>query len=213
MFVEDILLKITAVLQPGDDMLGGRWHDGFLASVGRHLGNNGTLSSAQGRVALDIIRKCGPVLVGLSMISANDLKGCLENPSYRRPPYRSTIIPREVRYLGGNFLGFHFKYHLELVERFNLFRDDALNHIARFDPEQKIWIVSIDCQTVDILSEIISTYRFAMDVVTRDYIALVRCSRDKPSTCALEPESQTIIVNVCDNHDFAYWLGQHGFSV
>lgn len=232
MHVEDIFLKIRDRLfdkksqlkslfkgdsKPFNGALDDDWIKSFVESVGSHIDMGKALSTRQSEMILKIIRKVKPYV-------AENLDSVIENPTYRLPLYKSTFVPKEVRYIGGNLLAFRFKYNPELFKRLqkicdvkkaSWFTDDIyvdmesyrnITPKSYFDQKYNIWIVPVYRYNLQPILALITEERFGKDIDVEDYLRLVQKSIDKPSIFYIDTEFDVIRANVCDNPLLACWI-------
>lgn len=228
MYVEDLFLKLYEEIRRGTHSPIFRnlsvWQRNFITDVNGHLQQNKPLSTKQSVVILEIIRNCRDQLVKHRNISETTLEKILSNPQYRRPLYESTNIPKEVRHLGGNLLGFRFKKNDNLKAEVKSLCDipmtdwlgewlpvlSGLVHNMvikpRYDWMYKIWIVPVYRFNILKITNLIATEHFALDGTTKDYMKLARRSADQPSLFAVDEENEILLANVCDNPLLSGWI-------
>jgi hypothetical protein len=238
MNIEDIFLKIrtesttssgsmvglNVKLSPFNGELDDPFFQEFLISVGMHIDLEKPLSTKQSEIVLKIIRKVQYHIVKYKWLSQQELDSLLESPVYARPLYLSTHVPKEVRYLGGNLLGFRFKYNPKIAERIrkicdvkkaSWFTDDIpvvmeshenITTKPYFDKNYNVWVVPVYRFNIDSIINLIGQERFGKDSEVDRYLKLARNSIDKPSTFIVDTENEVIIANVCDNTLLAGWI-------
>lgn len=212
MYVEDLLLAIQARNPSVFDGLINEWYVGFIASVSRHVRAGKQLSTSQGTTILKLIVQVRRPLVRHGMATDDDIDNMLHQPEYRRPLYESTHIPREVRYLGDNCLGFRFKQNDLIVETIKALGHDSLPR-PRFQWEQRIWVVPVWRHNLQKIMTLVNEYQFNLDAETTAYLRLARQSIDQPSTFVLAEEHGVILANVCDDPLLAAWIETDGIML
>lgn len=226
MYVEDLLLAIRdrqygdwPFARPDDrfdGLLATEWHHDFITSVSDQFTAGKQLSTSQSQTILKLIARVRHPLVRLGMATDDDIDRMLHQPEYRRPLYESVYIPREVRYLGDNILGFRFKFNgiiqaqIEslgrpaITEWVRLQRHLDLLPRPRFNWDQRIWLVPVLRHNLAKLTALINEYRFATDRAVTDYLRLARHSYDQPS--AFIVQDGVILGKVCDHPLLAAWI-------
>lgn len=183
MYVEDAL-EIMANNMWDLHLIGRSMHDNtndwdisFLTNVNEYVKKGNQLSTEQGKIILKLLKKFRHHLIGNNHITSDQIDDMLINPTYKKPLYISADIKREVRYLGGNYIGLRFKFN-EIIMRF--IRDLNSGALARnssssyeqpfFQREYRIWIIPITQTNVTHVENIIYTNRFSMDKDTINYL-------------------------------------------
>ena len=223
MYVEDLLLAIherVSWLSHSFDGLLTPWHLNFVSNVSTHVGAGKQLSTNQSATILKLITRLRKPIVRYGMATDEDLDQMLRHPEYRRPLYESPNIPREVRYLGDNVLGFRFKQNDVIAA---LIRDlgwptasiwasdwiklqklsDLLPR-SQFNWQYRIWTVPVLRHNINRITALINEYRFNLDPGAAAYLRLARQSLDRPS--AFTVSDDVILGNVCDNPLLAAWV-------
>ena len=225
MYVEDLLLAIRDRLyferfSHGFDGLVSDWHRNFVTDVSSHIEAGKQLSTNQSTVILKLIAKVRKPLVHYGMATDADIDDILRHPEFRRPLYESPNIPREVRYLGDNILGFRFKQNdmiAALVRdlgrpaptdcKFDWAKMRKLNDLLprpQFNWQHRLWVVPVLRHNLSRIVKLINEYRFDVDPSATAYLRLARDSLDRPSAFTLADE--VILGNVCDNPLLAAWV-------
>lgn len=223
MYVEDLFIALHDKLVGRywfgfDGELDSDWHRNFISNVTSHIVTGHALSTNQSKTILKLIAKVRRCLVAYGMATEDDIDNMLAHPEHRRPLYESTTVPREVRHLGDNLLGFRYKQNDIIKQRIVQFgtpeqeswmaasRDNNAKLIAapHFDWQHRIWIVPVFRHNLPAIISLIQEYRFGMDGPTIAYLRLASHSFDKPSTFTLIAPD-IISGNVCDNPLLAGW--------
>ena len=227
MYVEDLFLVVRNKLLgycwdhlAFDGLLDTDWHRNFIDNVATHIITGHALSTNQSKTILKLFAKVRHCLVAYGMATDDDISRMLAQPEHRRPLYESVAIPREVRFIGDNRLGFRFKQNdiiKQRIERFgvpeqtvwlNAVRDKRSKLIAtpHFDWPNRMWIVPVFRHNLSGILALIQEYRFGMDEDVAAYLRLALRSLDKPSTVVLNEDRDIIIANVCDHPLLAGWM-------
>jgi hypothetical protein len=229
MYVEDLLLAIRDRLDADwpsfpyrrqdacfDGLLDDDWHRGFISSVGEHVAAGKQLSTNQSQSILKLIARVRHPLVRLGVATDNDIDRMLYQPEFRRPLYESVNIPREVRYLGDNILGFRFKFNGIIqahvvglgqpvtTDWARLHRTLDLLPKPHFNWERRIWLVPVLRHNLSKITALINEYRFGTDAPVMAYLRLARHSYDQPSTFTVK--DGVILGTICDNPVLAAWV-------
>jgi hypothetical protein len=223
MYVEDLFINIAQRLgeiRPRHALFGGlldgEWHRSFIANVSGHILAGNQLSSNQSKTILKLIARVRAYLVAYGMATDEDISGMLAQPEHRRPLYASIEIPREVRHLGDNLLGFRYKQNDLITKRIKALGDPALvtTHKIelierpRFDWPTRIWVVPMFRHNLEAIFDLIREYRFGIDFMTSSYLKLAAASLDQPSTFIFSAEHDLVLGTVCDNPLLAAWITQ-----
>lgn len=208
LYVEDALKLIADRYWLTDGFRGlisSEWHSSFIQNVENHIINGKPLSTEQSRIVLKLISKVGHILAELGDVKKEEIENLISNPIHKQPPYSSANIKKEVRFLGGNFLGFRFKFNEMILSNFRemLILVDCPK--PSFDRTTRIWVVPVSHTNIDNIKKIISKHRFEMDEHARNYLILVEASKDKKSTFEFDSESGLILGNVVDGM-LAGWI-------
>ncbi len=233
MFVEDLLLELRVHVIPkwiqhhlAVEFVGQyvhpwgltAWHRDFIYNVSNHVNEGHSLSTKQSETFLKLVARFKYKIIEDRVANETEISNLLNDPTYRRPLYTSTNVPKEVRYIGNNFIAFRFKSNKDLlnkiktltiieksswIEPYNAFAKIEMTR-ARFDWLHKIWIVPVYRYNLQAICNLILDARFRMDKSTAEYLQLALDSHDKPSLFAVD--EQTILVNVCDDPILAAWI-------
>lgn len=220
MFVEDVLIAISNKIalsgyQQFAGLFNDEWHRSFIFSVARQVTDGRALSVNQTRVALKLIQKAMPYIFKCGIASADDIRDLLTYPRYRKPPYESTKIPREARYLGDNLLGLRCKYDTAITAQIkNLAYTKVTDELsltppcsrARFDWAYKIWIVPVHHYNLSKIMVLLREHRFHLDQMTTDYLKQCKESIGQPSVVAFIDEGSALRAHVRDQDIFADWI-------
>lgn len=211
MTVEDALLLMThhylGPLALGESKDIDLWTASFLTSVNSYVVQDRPLSTEQAKIVLKLLARHERAMVKAGVIDAAALAALLRSPVYRQEPYQSANVPREVRYLGGNLLGFRFKRNEAIREDLRKLkpRDDIFEeHRSWFHSEYRIWVVPVTRESLKGIAAIISTHRFDFDDAVVEYLTECENSIGEPSAFVLDPELG-ILAHIPDNEAVAWW--------
>jgi len=187
------------------DMLRDQWACDFIKSLHASVLEGKTLSTEQGRVFLKTLNKYR------NHFPANVLK-LIDAPYYKNAPYQSKIIPNEVRYLGGNYLGFRFKKNDNIRADLKKISDKNRRSTLKRPSEVKyhsflrIWVVELTRENFKDIVAIIGRHDFKFDDDVLEYLTLADNSTGQKSTFVVDPETGNIIANICDNAILLSWI-------
>ena len=204
MTVEDLLATLATLIQT-DRLQCSDWHHSFVANVNEHAQSGRSLSTEQCRILLQFANRVSDQIVAAG-VSNSELQHVIAYPSYRNPPYTSSKIPKEVRHIGSNILGFRFKYNEMIVEDIKSMRDVTYISSPYFNGEFRLWMVPVTRETFKLVKKIIHDHRFEVDQATEDFLALSGASVGKSSTLVVDSESGFTLGNVCANEMLSLWL-------
>ena len=221
MYVEDLLLAIRERIHfENFDGLLTDWHRRFIASVSDHVEAGRQLSTNQGTALLKLIQRVRKPLVRYGMATDADLIHMQRHPDYRRALYESPNVPREVRYLGDNVLGFRFKQNdmiAALIRELGrptpsdwtcdwakLRKVGDLLPRPQFNWQHRIWLVPVLRHNLSKIMSLVNEYCFDVDPAATAFLRLARDSRDRPSAFTMTDD--VILANVCDNPLLAGWI-------
>jgi len=213
MLVEDVLKLIAdrlnkhyAVEQRFYGVLDDDWHASFIQSVNAHAERGRPLSTEQSKIVLKIITKVRTYLISYGDITSDTVDGLLASPNHRQPLYQSTNIPKEVRHIGSNLLGFRFKYNELIISDIKALSALSISQAAYFEGTMRIWVVAVTRASLQPIKSLIKKYRFGVDCSTENWFHLLQYSLDKESSVFVDEETDLIVVNVCDNELLAHWV-------
>ncbi len=213
MYVEDLLLKIRDNLSMFRNKIDS-WHTDFIISISSHAENGKSLSSKQLEIFLKLIRKIKNNIVSNGLISEREIEILLSEPTYRKPPYESNVVPREVRYLGDNLLGFRCNVNNTIrdtirnlckgAERLGINLETSGLLRPRFEWLYKIWIVPVYSFNINEIINVIKMYKFQMDIVTDSYLKSARNNVSSPSMFTISDD--VFIATVYNDIILASWI-------
>jgi len=215
MFVEDIINDLAHRIASEKDPIGSilredAWAKKFIESLQGSVKSGRALSTEQGRVFLNVLRRLKRL--GPNGMSVELMDQFLASPRYRNPPYQSTPMKKEVRYLGDNKLGFRCKRADDIMHDIkalgNRGRDSSWKDQARpvFNRAYKLWVITVTDVTLDAIVKLIGKHDFAADDAVIEYLALADSSKGQPSTFVFDETSNQIVANVCDNPVIEGWV-------
>ena len=209
LYIENILETIANNLLSGNEqnfngVISDKWTIRFIASVYDQIDREKALSTEQVKVILGIIKKVEDLLVEYKLYTKIELQAILANPKFIREPYKSTFIPREVRHLGLNLLGFRFKYNPDIVSDLKLIRQRNMHSAPYFDSKHGLWIFPVTRNNLRDAIDLIKSHRFSTDVATDRWLALAKQSHGMVSV--FELHENIVVAKVKDNEILALWM-------
>ena len=212
MFVEDVIIDLNGRILIDRDSVAAylrsdTWSRNFIKSLANTVEHGRPLSTEQGRVFLNVLRKVR------THAPFTGVEEVLETPKFRQEPYQSTFIPKEARYLGDNLIGFRCKRIAEIVrdirELVKLGQECSWlnNHDpVEFNHYAKMWIVPVNKENFKAILNLIAEYDFDIDDELAEYLALCDSSKGEISTFVYDLQSCKIVANICDNGVLSAWV-------
>jgi len=220
LYVEDVIAdfakKVDTARSPlGEYLRADPWRRKFLASLGDAVKAKKTLSSEQSRIFCKLVRENKEAIAELDdEYSERLIDDFLTYGKHRRQPYQSYNLPREVRYLGDNKIGFRFKRSQEIIDDIKALksRRQSEKESMRWRPHPtyngafRMWVVPVTGENVKQVMNIIRKHSFSFDDEVAEYFLLAENSRGQKSAMVHDPISGKFIINVCDNDALAAWV-------
>ena len=173
-----------------------KWDRQFISDIAKHTSSGSNMSTTQADVIVKLIDRYRLHLssVGIREI---ELKHLLTAPIFRKNPYQSTPIPREVRYIGGNYLAFRCKFNSNIVDDLKLLRNDM--RLLRYqypiyNQEYKLWIVPISSLNLDRVMSVIKRYKFDFDSGVENFLLEVTNTIGATPTIDIVDDSIEVVV-------------------
>lgn len=211
--VEDALEALDAISHmPVRDTSGNvleisnTWDRRFVNDVWQHCQNSQAISTSQGEVLIKLIQRYRDHLIAFGFV-AQSLDLLIQTPTYKRTPYQSSHLPREVRWAGGNKLVFRCKYNGGVIEDIKKLK--GVNHFLTHPhpmwfKEHKLWIVDVNSGNWERVMDVIKRHRFGFDDAVANYFMEVTNSFQAASEATTEPDCIKVTVR---NDDFLdSWL-------
>lgn len=205
-YIEDLLVMLD--LARFDDnfrkVLPDPWYEKFISNVSGHVARDKPLSTEQARIVLRVCDRARSLLLA-SDIDPDTLDDLLQRPVYRRTPYPSSNVPREVRWVGDDKLAFRFKRNDVTVEALKkLVKRHNMVDVPRFDRTLNAWIVAVNRHSFDSIFDIIGHHRFSYDEGVEAFLAACEEARGGVSEAIIENDE--IQVRVRDDDFLGTWL-------
>lgn len=211
--VEDALEALDAItFMPVRDPSGNvheiknTWDKRFINDVWQHCQNGQAISTAQSAVCLKLIQLYRDHLVVFGF-KPDMIDVLVATPTYKKPPYQSTALPREVRWAGRNKLVFRCKFNSGVIEDIKKLK--GINHFLShphptFSRDHKLWIVDVNSGNWERVMDVIKRHRFQFDDTVAQYFVEVANSFGKQSEATVEGD--ILKVTVRDDDFLDSWL-------
>lgn len=206
--VEDVAENISVMMHDPElnALLGDRWFIRFFSNIGSWCRQGKPLTTEQAKIVLKAMRKAKPFFVDLGVDPQvfHDLNA---RPVYRRTPTISSVMPREVRYLGDGLLGFRFKRDDTIIDAIKLLRVETPTapHRIEWDRSTRMWTIGLSSDTVEAIEKIIMKHRFNFDDDVAGAISATYESRRGKSTFRVDANGD-LVIEINDNDILASWV-------
>jgi hypothetical protein len=169
-------------------------------------GQKKPLTTAQANIAVKAIARCVDAYPK-GNVDRQSVIDLLAAPAYRMPLVQSKNIPREVRHLGGHLLGFRFKVNEAITDRLKIAMAEwpAGDRTFGWDFVSNIWVVPVTRKTWPLCVGLISDFKFDFDDEVCNVLSLCEDSFQESHACVLDPETNELILNVCNDPALAQW--------
>ncbi|RYD62529.1 MAG: hypothetical protein EOP83_14365 [Verrucomicrobiaceae bacterium] len=209
MTVEDGIELLAAHVKRGlfVETMVDAWAAQFAANVASYSLKSKPLSTEQSRIIVKLLIRTRDYLVGVGE-SSTALDSLIASPSYRQTPYPSANVPREVRFLGDNLLGFRFKRNDTIVADLNELRRGLDLYLTEqwFHRGHRLWVVPVTRDTLDGIMLVISQHRFQFDETVAQYLTEASNARGQHPAFLPAPDLNVIAGTVPDNEVVAWWV-------
>lgn len=212
--VEDALEKLAELVQDTLFSWGvtpkyhfNKWDQEFIIDMESHVADARPISTAQGAIIVKLIRQHRAYLEGAGM-PAGAIDTLLATPVYRRTPYQSTVLPREVRWAGSNYLAFRCKFNQNVVDDIKRLRWNSPMFAGQgapfFSQAAKLWIVWVSEDNLDHVMSVIRRHKFGFDsAVEQMFLRLANAKRDRGSVSL---EDNQLKVDVSNDQFMHAWV-------
>jgi hypothetical protein len=182
------------------------WAFKFVQNVSEYIRRDKPLSTEQGRIILRILGKHRAYMIEHGS-DADAIDSLLLRPRYRNDPYPSANVPREVRHLGDNLLGFRFKRNDEISQALQAlvaYRPYKLDNLW-FHREHRLWVVPITRHNLEGAMSVIRDHRFGFDEGVAEYLTACENNKRRPAEFASDDSIGIIAGQVYDCEIVAWW--------
>lgn len=176
-----------------------RWDRQFISDVAYHTrDNHRSLTSGQCKVIIGLINRYQIHLV-LNGINFDDLTHLLVHQTTRLPVEPSSVVKREVRWVGDSKLAFRFKFDSGIRDAIKkLAVSDCFGtRKASFCHTNKLWYVPVSVGNYPSVMKIITDYGFSFDEDVVKFLAGISESRLKRPEATIE--NGEIVISVPDD--------------
>lgn len=178
----------------------------FIHDLTQYAQQGKAISTAQGDIALKLIERYRHILVASGYNDA-EIGMLLITPVFKVAPYKSTILPREVRWAGDNKLVFRCKFNQSVVD--DIRKLEGLNHFItsskpRFDHDNKLWVVTVSSGNYERVMDVIKRHKFQIDTTVEQYFLAVVNSLGQPSS--IETEGDGFVITARNDDLLAAWV-------
>lgn len=201
--VEDLLDGLATLVHKGG--IKDPWHRNFLSNVQQYVLGGNALSTNQAQIVLKVANNHVAELSRETRRPKADVELYIKNPVYKKSPYQSVSIKREVRYIGMDKLAFRFKLDQVVVSELKSLRSssDPINTAPRFDHKYRIWVVTVTPGNLEKVFDIIKRHKFDFDEGVLEYMTL--CTNSKKAVSTFQFVDDTLAVaNITSNPLLAY---------
>lgn len=198
-YVETLLKGLCQLVM--NNTITDTWRRSFITNVTQHVDNGSSLSTSQSRIVCQIAGNYHKALSAALSVPQQNVAEAIRTPQYRQTPYQSADIRREVRYVGMNKLAFRFKLDQTVVADIKSLRTSSsyCQTQPQFNSEYRLWLVLVDNDNLDKVQALIKRHKFDFDQDVLEYITRCANSRKVPSAFVLDPETNDVYANVCNN--------------
>lgn len=192
----------------------------FIEDLSSRTSSGGEFSTKQAFIACKIVRKYAHLYNSKSQknsrttnprlhLTKEQVNAICDNPRYRKPPYHSIEIPREVRYLGNRKLGFKSKYSPQIIDRVKALKDQSFPYSETypyFNKKYRIWVVDVTERNLNKIMKFISQFKFEFDENVVQFLADCSNAADATSAAVVDEQENKICVVVQNNLLLASWI-------
>lgn len=203
-YVEDLLKGMWGLVLNGT--IHDEWRSNFICNVKGYVDHGNQLSTAQGATILKLSDNYHRALAQELRVTQPEIAASIKSPAYRKQPYQSVDVKREVRYVGGNKLAFRFKKDpivvkdLKYLTNGNSFVDTS----TTYNDEYRIWTICVDSSNLERVMSIIARHKFQADHDVMEYLTRCTNSQTVPSVFLMDDQAEYVYANVCNNPVLAF---------
>lgn len=181
----------------------------FVSDLSQKTRQEKNFSTKQAFIAIKIIQKHAAIVAKDLGIPEEQILAICDNPVYRKEPYKSTNVPKEVRYLGNRKLVFRSKYAPQIVDRFKQLKS-SVGLVGRsypyFNKTYNVWIVEITESVLDKVMNIIKKFGFQFNDEVLEFLTKCENAKEERSTATVADDN--IILEVKNNELLSAWVEQ-----
>lgn len=185
-------LKITV---PGDIK--------FISDVGYKVEIGNSISTSQANVVVIMIKRYKDILLAHGY-SSLELESLINNPTYKKQPYQSVDLPREVKYAGNGVLVFRFKVNPILLDNIRKFKQGIMGDgYSLFNKDYRVWVVTVTDKTVHDVMKFIKDNKFVFDSDVEQFFLEVLNNLKSPPIITVDETS--IKLKIYNNEMMSHW--------
>lgn len=209
LYIEDLFEIVAETLLSDakngfEGHLNDTWSRNFVTSVFEQIERGSSLSSEQAKIVLMMIAEVSPYLVKHKLADEDQLDALILSPKFRKEPYESKKIPKEVRHVGLNILAFRCKRIKPIIDDFYAIQRKSAYMPPYYDFGLNLWIVPVTRNNIRDVIQLMRRHNFHSDEATDRWISMARESYNQPSTFTME--ENIVVAKVYDNPIMALWM-------
>jgi hypothetical protein len=178
----------------------------FITDMANKVRSNKKFSTGQAAYILRLISNYSMIIADKKKIDIEEIKNLVNNPIYANEPYESVNIPKEVRYVGNDFIVFKFKFDPILKENIKDLKPGLPMEIPypEYNSNHKIWIVKISSKNVDKTIEIIGRYGFQYEEDLAQYFTDILNRKNDNSSVNIQDDK--IVIDIPNDDIFSDYV-------
>ena len=134
-----------------------------------------------------------------------DIKSAVDHPLYRNPPYKSTELPREVRYIGERKLAFRSKYSPQIKDMMKSLKSKMVaSAYPYFNRDHNVWVIEVVQDNLSRVFSVISKLGFEFDEPTVQFLTDCENTKDENSNAVVDED--TIVIEVNNDEFLSKWV-------
>lgn len=138
-----------------------------------YIHSGSVLTIGQSRIAKKLTARFRNVLLQHGL-DPTTLDLAIRRPIHRKPPLASADIPREIRYLGDDLLGFRFKSNPLLQDALARCSNEVIRDGRSWaHPETRVAVLPVHSGNIERIIDLIEANRFSLDEGAADFIETV----------------------------------------
>lgn len=162
--------------------------------------NGNSISTSQSLLMLRLISKYKFFICKNSPVTIDEIDNVLNFPQHRLNLYVSSVVEREVRYIGNNALVFRCKYNPIIKENIKLLTSKKQGSIHPttmypfYNKKHRVWVVYVSSENIEKVMEYIKRHNFKADEEVETYFLDSLNSMYLPSSITLKDNKYVIEV-------------------
>jgi hypothetical protein len=198
-YVEQLLKGLCQLVV--SNVITDTWRRSFITNVTQHADNGSPLSTSQSKIVCQIAGNYHKPLATVLSTTTSVIAQSIAKPQHKQAPYQSADIKREVRYVGMNKIAFRFKLDQTVVADIKALRTSSsyCQTQPAFNSEYRLWVVMVDNENLEKVFNLIKRHKFDFDEPVLEFLTRCSNSRKVHSAFVLDPETNDVYINVCNN--------------